>query len=262
MTGLAASGLTVRRGGRAILDAVSASFAAGEFVAVIGPNGSGKSTLLAALAGLIRSDSGEVQLDGRTLQQTPRKLLARRRAYLPQKPRAEWPLPVERLVALGLTPQLPAFGPLPAALALRVDEAVEAWALAAQRGQPVTTLSGGELARVMLARALVGDPDILIADEPIAGLDPRHSLDTVVRLRGLAAQGKLVVAALHDLTLAVRYATRIVALHEGRIVADGPVAEVLTAALLRRIFEVEAIVSGAGEETRIDIAAPSQISCT
>lgn len=257
MTGLTAHGLTVRRGGRPILDTASAAVTAGEFVAVIGPNGSGKSTLLAALAGLIRPDAGEVRLDGRPLM-ADRKALARRRAYLPQNPRAEWPIAVERLVALGLTPHLPAFGPLPEALAARVSQAVEAFDLAAHREQAATTLSGGELARAMLARALVGDPDIVIADEPIAGLDPRHALDTMRRLRDLARRGKLVIASVHDLALAARHATRIVALHQGRIAADGPMAEVLTPVLLRRIFEVEATVTGTGEATVVDFAGAGE----
>jgi iron complex transport system ATP-binding protein len=101
-----------------------------------------------------------------------------RRAYLPQNPRCEWPIAVERLVALGLTPILPAFGGLPAAFTARISAALEACDLAATPLKPATTLSGGELTRAMLARALVGDPDVLIVDEPMSGLDPRHALDT------------------------------------------------------------------------------------
>lgn len=246
---LEARGIIVRRGGRAILDDVSLVLEGGQFTGLIGPNGAGKSTLMAVLAGLLAPDAGEVTLDGVPLARIDRRALARRRAYLPQSPRAEWPLPVERMVALGLTPHLPAFGGLPAHLADRVDAAIAQFDLGAQRLQPATTLSGGELARAMLARAVVGEPDLLLADEPLAGLDPRHALDGVGRLRALAGAGTLVLASLHELTLAARHATRIAVLREGRLVACGPTGEALTARLLHEVFEVNACVSGAGTPT-------------
>ena len=110
----------------------------------------------------------------------------------------------------------------------------------------------------MLARALIGDPQILIADEPIAGLDPRHALDTVTRLQGLAGQGKLVVAALHDLTLAARYSTHVMALRDGRLAAFGPTAAALTAGLLRTVFDVEARITGGGHTTYVDYLGLSE----
>jgi iron complex transport system ATP-binding protein len=257
VTTLAAKGLVVERGGRAILDEVSFSLDGGTFVALVGANGAGKSTLLSVLAGLLKPDRGDVLLDGVTLTGVDRRELAWRRAFLPQNPRAEWPISVERLVALGLTPQLPAFGGLPGGFEPRLTDAIAACDLIPQRLQPATTLSGGELARAMLARALVGDPEVLIADEPITGLDPRHAIDTVARLQSLAADGKLVIAAVHDLTLAARSASHLMALREGRLVAFGPMTEVLTPDLLRRVFDVEARVSGAGRETLVDFLAPA-----
>jgi iron complex transport system ATP-binding protein len=164
---------------------------------------------------------------------------------------------VERVVALGLTPHLPTFGGLSPTLKEKVDAALAAFDLTDRRDQPADTLSGGELARAMLARALVGDPDILIADEPISGLDPRHALDTLQRLRELARRGKLVIVSLHELTLAARYATRLVALDHGRIAADGPPGETLTPALLRSVFEVEGCVSGSGNGAVVDYVAPA-----
>ena len=256
MTRLSGDTLTVRRGGRAILDRVTLSYEGGAFVAVIGANGAGKSTLLSALAGLLQPDEGEVRLDGQPLGRIKRSDLARRRAYLPQNPRCEWPLPVERLVALGLTPSLPAFGGLPPAILDKVDRALQACDLTGHRQQPTATLSGGELARAMLARALVGDPDILIVDEPITGLDPRHALDTMRRLAGLAAQGKLVIASAHDLTLAARFSTHVLALSRGQAVASGPTAATLTADLLRQLFEVDAVVTGVGPEVIVDFRTP------
>ena len=242
---LTADALTVRRGSRTILDAVSLDLNGG-LVAVIGPNGAGKSTLLACLAGLLTPDAGMVALDGEPLAGIAPRLLARRRAYLPQSPRAEWPLPVERLVALGLSPRLPAFGGLPAPLADRVARALAEADLTERRDQPATTLSGGELARAMLARALVGDPEILIADEPLAGLDPRHALDGIVRLRALADAGMLVVAALHDLTLAARHASHVAVIRDGKLIAFGETAATLTAEIVRFAFDVDAIVAHAG----------------
>jgi iron complex transport system ATP-binding protein len=257
MTRLAAQGITVERGGRAILDDVSFELGAGMFVALVGANGAGKSTLLSVLAGLLKPERGEVLLDGAAIAAVEPRDLARRRAYLPQNPRAEWPISVERLVALGLTPQLPAFGGLPGGFEPRLTDAIEACDLAAQRLQPATTLSGGELARAMLARALVGDPEVLIADEPMTGLDPRHAMDTVARLQSLASQGRLVIAAIHDLTLAARSATHLMALREGRLAAFGPTAAVLTPDLLRRVFDVEAQVTGVGHRTVVDFLSPS-----
>lgn len=255
MTQLAGADICVQRGGRVVLGNVSLRAQSGEFVAVIGPNGAGKSTLLSVLAGLLEPDSGSVLLDGNAVGGLSGRKLAQQRAYLPQNPRCEWPIAVERLVALGLTPILPAFGRLPAAFTARISAALEACDLLQHRDQPATTLSGGELTRAMLARALVGDPDVLIVDEPMSGLDPRHALDTAERLRNLAGDGKLVIASIHDLTLAGRYASRIVALKDGSVQGDGPAHSTLTPELIRRAFDVEASVSGCGRDFFVDYAA-------
>jgi len=251
---LSARNLTVRRGGRAIVDEVSLRAERGAFLAVIGANGAGKSTLLSVLAGLLKPDQGEVELDGQPLAAIGGPSLARRRAYLPQNPRAEWPISVERLVALGLLPHLPAFGGLPEAFAPRIDQALAEHDLTDRRRQPADTLSGGELSRAMLARALVGEPDVLIADEPIAGLDPRHALDCAARLRAFALSGKLVIASLHDLTLTARHATHVAALKSGRLSACGPIGEVLTPGLIREVFGVEARIVGEGPGVYVDFA--------
>jgi iron complex transport system ATP-binding protein len=258
MSVLEARNVTVQRGGRAIVDGVSARLEAGMFVALIGANGAGKSTLLNCLAGLLKPERGDVTLDGKPLLAIDRRDLARRRAYLPQSLRAEWPISVERVVALGLTPQLPAFGGLAGGFEPRLTQAIEAFDLVPQRFQPATTLSGGELARAMLARALVGDPQVLLADEPISGLDPRHRLDTITRLRRLAVdEGRLVVTTLHDLTLALRHATHAIALREGRLVAFGPMAETLTPELLAQVFDVRACIAGVGAEALVDYLGPA-----
>jgi iron complex transport system ATP-binding protein len=256
MSILEAKQICVRRGDRTILDHVSLHAESGEFIAVIGANGAGKSTLLSVLAGLLQPDGGTVTLDGNSIHALSGMNLARRRAYLPQNPRCEWPISVERLVALGLTPTLPAFGGLPPSFAPQITQALQACDLLDHRQQPATTLSGGELARAMLARALVADPQVLIVDEPIAGLDPKHALDTARRLRALAKAGKLVIAAIHDLTLAGRYASRIFALANGHVQGDGATETTLTPALIRAAFDVDACVCGAPGSVYVDYAGP------
>jgi iron complex transport system ATP-binding protein len=204
--------------------------------------------LLAALAGLLVPDAGSVELDGSPLPDIPPRELARRRAYLPQNARCEWPLPVERMVALGLAP----VGHEDAA---RIDAVLAECDLTTQRAQPVTTLSGGELARAMLARALVSDPRLLIVDEPLAGLDPRHAWDASRRLRDLAVgQGRLIIASIHDINIALRRATRVWALRDGRMLADGPPVEVLGSTLLNELFDVRAQLRGEGAGTWVDFA--------
>ena len=252
---LAASGLTIRRDGRPIIDGSGLRAPAGDFGAVIGPNGAGKSTLLSVLAGLVRPDTGAVEYDGTPLTALSSASLAKRRSYLPQNPRCEWPISVERLVALGLTPTLPAFGRFAASDRERIERALRACDLADRAHQAATSLSGGELARAMLARALVGEPDILIVDEPLTGLDPRHLLDAVRRLRAYAQTGKLVIASLHDLTVASRYATRVVALRDGRVLAAGETAGILTPNLIRAAFDVDARVFAAPHGAYIDYVA-------
>ncbi len=255
MTILAAEHVTVRRGGSTILRDVSLQAHAGEFIAVIGPNGAGKSTLLKVLAGLLRPDDGAVRLGAEDIFRFSGTALARRRSYLPQNPEAFWPLPLERLVALGLTPHLPAVGPLPERFDGAVSTALAACDLVERRTQPVTTLSGGEFARAMLARVMVGDPEILIVDEPIAGLDPRHAMAAMRLLASEARRGKLVLASLHDLTLAGRHASRLIALVDGGVISD---TDSLTEGLIHSVFGVASHVSGKGDSLALTLLSPSE----
>jgi iron complex transport system ATP-binding protein len=252
MSVLLADRIGVVRGGRAILHDVSLTAGPGDFLAVIGPNGAGKSTLLAALAGLITPAGGEASLDGIPLARFSRRDLARRRAYLPQNPICEWPLSVERLVALGLTAHLPALGGLPPAFADAIAQALIEHDLSDRKDQPATTLSGGEFSRAMLARALVGRPDILIVDEPVTGLDPVHAFAAMARLAAWAASGRTVIASLHDLTLAARYSSRILALKQGQVAGEGA----LTAQLIRDVFGVESEIRGQGANVKVDFLLP------
>jgi iron complex transport system ATP-binding protein len=252
MSVLLAEHLDVNKGGHAILRDVSLAAGPGEFIAVIGPNGAGKSTLLAALAGLNRPAGGMISLNGVPLPKIARRDLARRRAYLPQNPVCEWPLSVERLVALGLTAHLPALGSLPPWSADAIAKALADHDLTSRREQAVTTLSGGEFSRAMLARAMVGDPEILIVDEPVTGLDPVHAFAAMERLSAWASSGHAVIASLHDLTLAGRYASRVLALKEGRVAGEGA----LDGALIRAVFGIAAEIRGSGRHFAVDFLAP------
>jgi len=238
MSALALARVTLRRGERTVLDGIDVHFASGRLTAVIGPNGAGKSSLLETAAGLLIPQSGEISLGGMPLRTIGRRMLARRRAYLPQRAAVEWPISVERVVALGLTPSLPAFGALPAHVQPAIERALADCDLLALRDRPATGLSGGELARAMLARAIAGDPELLIVDEPTSGLDPRHAIDAALRLRARADAGRTVIMAIHDLDLALRVADDVVAVRAGRILAAGPAREVMTAAMLEALYDV------------------------
>jgi iron complex transport system ATP-binding protein len=246
MTALSAANLTIAVDGKALIDGIDLVVRPGEMIAVLGPNGAGKSTLLGALAGLIAPTSGSVALDARPLSAWPARDLAAARAYLPQNGALEWPLTVARVVALGRLPLAGLWGEAKAAAERAVDAALTEMDALNLKGRIATTLSGGELARVLLARAIVGHPRIILADEPLAGLDPRHQLDALKRLRMLSENGRAIVIAMHDIDLAARFATRVVLLSFGKVIADGPPRETLTAARIAKAFHVEARV-GADE---------------
>ena len=255
MTMLAAEHVSVARGGKTILRDVSLQAHAGEFIAVVGPNGAGKSTLLKVLAGLLKPDAGRVMLDSKALTSLSTRQLSARRAYLPQNPVLEWPISVERLVALGLTPRLPAAGGLPESYAPAITKALAQCDLVEKRDQAATTLSGGEFARAMLARAIVAAPDILIVDEPITGLDPRHAMQSMTLLQSFARNGTLVIASLHDLTLAARTPSRVIVVVDGGVIGD---ADSLTEELVHRAFGVTAHLTGQGDSRTFTLLSPSE----
>lgn len=246
MSTLVAEKLTVVVEGATLIENVDLIVRPGELVAVLGPNGAGKSTLLGALAGLIAPSSGAVTLDARALSAWKSADLAAARAFLPQSAALEWPLTVERVVALGRLPLAGMWGEAREATDRAVDAALDAMDARSLKGRIATTLSGGELARILLARAIVGEPRLLLADEPLAGLDPRHQLDALMRLRRIAEAGRSVVIAMHDLDLAARFSSRLVLLSNGKVIADGPPEKTLTPDIIATAFEVEARV-GADE---------------
>ena len=250
MTGpvpLSASDLAVVLGGKTIVDQVSLALRPGEVTAIIGPNGAGKSTLLTALAGLRRPQAGSVRLGERALAALSDRERARRIGFLPQAPEIAWAVDVETLVGLGRSPWRGGFsGGLGAEDRAIVERALEATDLEAFAHRIALTLSGGERARAMIARALAGEPEWLLADEPLTGLDPGHQFDACALLRRVAQEGRGVAITLHDLALAGRFADRVVVLAGGRIVADAPPAEALNARMLAEVYGIDATVSPDG----------------
>ncbi len=240
---LEVSGIEVRLGGRRVLDDVSLAVEPGEIVAVIGANGAGKSTLLRVMAGLMAPRAGTVVVGARPLGQLDRCALGRTIAYLPQDRTVHWPLTVRRLVALGRLPfREPIAGPS-AEDRDAVEEAMAAMDVTAFAERAVTELSGGERARVLLARALAQRPRFLVADEPTTGLDPAHGLALFAQFVRMAGLRRAVIVALHDLSLAARYCHRVLLLKDGAALAQGTPREVLTPELLARAYGVRATVA-------------------
>ena len=215
------------------LSGVTLTLQPGTVTAICGPNGAGKSTLLEVLAGLLKPDTGETLLgDLPPGRDNPRER-ARRIGYLPQSPEIAWDVPVRSLIELGRMPHGDrASGP--------VDAAIAALDLRPFAQRRVLTLSGGETARVLLARILAGEPDWILADEPLAALDLAHQRVIVRHLVAEARRGRGVALVLHDLAIAMNHADRVVLLDRGTIVADGPPSEALSRETIDQVFGVQA----------------------
>ncbi|MFU7529664.1 ABC transporter ATP-binding protein [Qipengyuania sp. ASV99] len=238
---LSADSLSLNRGGAEVLHGISASLAPGQITAIVGPNGAGKSSLLMALAGLLEASAGKVLLEGEPLSAIPVRRRACAIGYLPQGADIAWDVAAEALVMLGRMPHRDA-------LREPVEAAITALDLSHLRRRPVSTLSGGERARVLLARVLAGEPRWILADEPLAALDLAHQLRLAEHLRGCAARGAGVVIVLHDLALAMNHADRVLVLDRGTLAANAPPPQALSPEVIERVWGVRAQwLIGAGQ---------------
>ncbi|WP_339115553.1 ABC transporter ATP-binding protein [Thioclava sp. GXIMD2076] len=226
-----------------VLDGIDLTLPKGCVTAIIGPNGCGKSTLLRAIGGHLRPERGRVRIEGDDLVSLPPKALARRLGLLPQAPLAPEGLRVGELVARGRLPWLRPFRPLGPLDQAVIARAMEATDIVALRDRPVEALSGGQRQRVWIAMVLAQDTGWQLFDEPTTWLDLPHQLEVLKLVQALnRAEGRSVVMSLHDISLAARFADHIVALRAGKLVAEGPAAEVITPDTLKRVFDLEADV--------------------
>lgn len=244
MAELLTQDLSVRAGQATLVREASVRLVPGELVALLGPNGAGKTSLLRATLGLEKRESGLATLDGIDSEKLSPMQRARRVAYLPQQRPLAWPNTVRDVVALGRFAYGAAPGRLSQADANAVDRAIQRCDLADLSDRQTDTLSGGELARVHCARAFAADAPLLVADEPVAALDPRHQFRIMDIVSDFVASGGGALVVLHDIALAARYATRMVWMKDAGIVADGPPAETLSEKRMADIYGVKARVNG------------------
>lgn len=235
---IAVHDLSLTLGGFKALRAVTAAFQRGHVTAVIGANGAGKTSLIRALAGLTRLQSGQIEIDGVTLESMSHADRAKMIGYLPQDGEPAWNVSAEELVSLGRLPHRSRLALPSAQDEDAIEEAMIATDTLVFAARTVDTLSGGERARVKMARVLAGDPQWIVADEPLANLDPPHQRDMLALFRAAAAEGKGVITVLHQLD-AASLADDLLILRSGEVVAQGPVREVLTNANLKAAFGME-----------------------
>ncbi|AVZ38743.1 MULTISPECIES: heme ABC transporter ATP-binding protein [unclassified Dietzia] len=237
---VSAEGVTVRLGGRTLLDSVDLEIYAGEVLALVGPNGAGKSTLLGVVAGDTHPDAGRTVLDGRDLRRWRLGDLARRRALLTQANSVAFPFTVREIVAMGRAPW--AARPEGDHDEEVIEESLAATDTAHLRSRTFPTLSGGEKARVSLSRALAQRAGVLLLDEPTAAVDLRHQEVVLELARTVADAGGAVVVVLHDLELAAAWSDRLVMISDGRIRAEGSPEQVLTSELVEEVYQQTVVV--------------------
>ncbi|WP_440101537.1 ABC transporter ATP-binding protein [Streptosporangium sp. H16] len=230
-------------GDRVVVDGLDLGIEAGTVTTIIGPNGCGKSTLLRALGRLLKPSGGEVLLDGKRIDRMPSKEVARVLGVLPQAPSAPEGLTVADLVARGRHPHQTWYRQWSSDDESAVGEALAMTGLLDLGDRPLDELSGGQRQRAWISMALAQGTDLLLLDEPTTFLDLAHQIEVLELVRRLHGElNRTVVMVLHDLNLAARYTDRLVAMRDGKVVAAGPPAEVLTEALLAEVFELDAKV--------------------
>ncbi len=245
MTDLIVSDLTIKAKEAVLVDGASFSLSTGELVVLLGPNGAGKTSLIRGALNLDRPTAGTAVLNEQSMAALTPSQRARQIAYLPQIRPLAWPNRVRDIVALGRFSHGAAMGKLSDEDDAAVSRAVAACDLEELEHRGADTLSGGELARVHCARAFASECPLLIADEPTAALDPRHQFRILDLIKSYVDAGGGALLVLHDIELAARYATRLIWMTDGKIVADGPVAETLTQDRLADVYGVHATIDGA-----------------
>jgi len=233
--------LRILRKQTVIVDRISFDVKAGEVLGLIGPNGAGKSTVLAAMAGIDTPNGGSILVDNQNITMLSASERAQRLGWIEQLGTVHWPLSVERLIMLGRIPHLPPWSRPTDIDRAAVEDAIVRADCVGIRYRQVPSLSGGERARVLLARALAAEPTILFADEPVSSLDLSHQLQTMQLLHDYASKPCAVVVVMHDLSLAARYCDRLALMHEGKLIAIGNPATVLSDKNIGDVYGVSVV---------------------
>lgn len=243
MAGIQTEQLTVGYGKRTIIDSLNVNIPKREVTCLIGPNGCGKSTLLKTIARILSPNNGKVWLDGKNIHKESTKSVAKQVAILPQSPAIPEALTVKELVSYGRAPYQKGFGQLRAEDWEKIHWALDQTHLLKHADRLVDSLSGGQRQRVWIAMALAQDTDVLLLDEPTTYLDMAHQLDVLQVLEHLNREhGTTIVMVLHDINHASRFSDYMVAVRKGSIVKEGPSKEVMTAEVLRQVYDIEATI--------------------
>jgi iron complex transport system ATP-binding protein len=243
MTSLVAENITVRAGDATLVNDATLTLNPGELVAILGPNGAGKTSLLRAMLGLAPVAGGIATLDGSACLSLSPSVRARKVSYLPQRRPLAWPNKVRDVVALGRFSHGATLGKLSEPDAQAVDEAIKACDLMSLAQRTIDSLSGGEVARVHFARAFAARAPLLVADEPVAALDPRHQLRIAELLREFVDAGGGALVVLHEVALAAQFADRLIWMSGGSVVAEGTPKETLDAKIMKDVYGVKAFVN-------------------
>ena len=255
MSELTCQSVSLTLGNKQLVNNASLHIGGNELVGLIGPNGAGKSTLLQMLAGLIKCDTGTVLLNQRDIHTINLQERSRSLAWVEQNGAVNWPLTVERIISLGRRPHLGTWQKPGDDDHQAIEQAIIDTDCAGIRHQDATTLSGGERTRLLLARALAAQPDVLLADEPVAALDLKQQLQAMHVLENFSSADRTCLVVLHDLSLAARFCNRLYLMHEGAIVAEGTPATVLTESNLKTVYGVEVQMGGSDHPWIVPVRA-------
>lgn len=243
MSKIVGQSVTYKIGSNAILEDVSFTLNKGEVVALIGPNGAGKSTLLKCILGLKKPTSGKITVDGKDVQSFSKPHLAQHMSYLPQEKKIAWPGQVKDIVALGRFGRGINLEKISHSHQCVLDEVTQLCQLTYLEHRSIASLSGGELARVHFARALASEAPFLLADEPLSSLDMKHQKALSQIIKNYALGGACSLVVMHELSLAVNFADRLIWLKNGKLIAIGSVKETLTTERIFDVFEVDSKIN-------------------